>query len=498
MELKGTKDWSDFDSADNTGAKSKETPKVPPAEQAPERRAPLFDLGIIYKRSDMPSETLRAASLERDHVEPETAQGITLGTPELSTLKAAASAAAQAQLEALQKQSIEDDEDDDSTETEQQDRPTPQAAPAPAQPAHETTRHEPVDIFEQFESAPLPAPAEAVYYPPAPVAAEAPPPASPDPRFAEQAIPTNPVELFIEQPIETPPLVENAGGNNMPPPPPPEHPSHASGPDPAEYWRGNGEPSPAPYVPATTAYNTYRAAHNPNLVTQRTMEASLDELRRKMAARMIVVAALTWYFARRPIKPLREQVKKLQQTTQEQNEQLARLNFEQQAAQARLGEQQRQIEQFTAPQSPTVGSEVVQQVYPQMTEAPVQHVERAGNYNVVVDEHNQVVQGAQGQEYQRDRAHERMPSPFGAQDAGSAAGYSQPMTAGSGSYSLPSGQLPPDHALMMNGSGQTPNEEAQHLLDGPKPNPVVTALTSPWLWLGVGMLLIAFFAAATI
>ncbi|HUC89552.1 MAG TPA: hypothetical protein VMR45_02020 [Patescibacteria group bacterium] len=54
---------------------------------------------------------------------------------------------------------------------------------------------------------------------------------------------------------------------------------------------------------------------------------------------------------------------------------------------------------------------------------------------------------------------------------------------------LPSGQIGYSHEL---GSGQA---DPQHLLPMHK-NPIVTAITSPLLWVGVGVLLIAFFAAA--
>lgn len=151
---------------------------------------------------------------------------------------------------------------------------------------------------------------------------------------------------------------------------------------------------------------------------------------------------------------------------------------------------------------------------------PGEHFIQAGEgqYSVVVDKYNRVVYDRinYGESYRQDLQPERMPTPFGSKDArfvagGAAAGGgggSAPMHAASGPMGgasggvpgpmLASGQVAQDHSLPADSVGHTPKEEAQHLLNAPKPNPVVSAITSPWLWLGVGILMIAFFAAATI
>jgi hypothetical protein len=65
-----------------------------------------------------------------------------------------------------------------------------------------------------------------------------------------------------------------------------------------------------------------------------------------------------------------------------------------------------------------------------------------------------------------------------------------PMTGGI-NPTLPSGQVDPSHELTEGQNAVNP----QHLLSPPR-NPIMTAITSPLLWLGVVVILLAYFAAA--
>jgi hypothetical protein len=66
----------------------------------------------------------------------------------------------------------------------------------------------------------------------------------------------------------------------------------------------------------------------------------------------------------------------------------------------------------------------------------------------------------------------------------------QQLLPGSVAPMITSGQIGMSHELA---SGEV---DAYHRLDGPPRNPIVTALTSPLLWVGVIVLLLAFFASA--
>lgn len=533
MELKGTRDWSDFDAKDGSNAKSNEASKQPLGETAPERRAPVFDLGIIYNRKDMPPEILKPVTEEHDRVAPEVAQGLTLGTPELSNATGP-SAAQQAKAEADKMETIGSDDDDESGDSEKKEDtntaatvpPKPIRPPLPVSSGSEAQDFvRPVAAEKPQDVPPIQNQAEATYYPPPTPAVEAltmpaAPPAVETTTFPSM-VPeqTPPVRHNIPvQPTEfvPPPTTVAGSGGNMPPP---EQFAQRPYPEPE---RGNPlDVGHSFSQPAPQSYNRYlyqqpNMFNTMNVVSQRTFENAQEDLRRKFAARMILAVALTWYLTRRPIKPLRKQVSALQETTAQQNEQITNLTYEQQAAQRRISEQQRQIEQFTQPQAVPFGQEfatptraprpveVPQTFAEQPPEVAAQKQELAGSYNAVFNAYNHrpapEATIPRGQEYQQDRSHELV----GARDArftpgaGSAGGYGQPMASFSSTPTLPSGQSLPEYMLPMNAAGQTPNQEAQHLLNAPKVSPAVAAITSPWLWLGVGILLIAFFVAATI
>ncbi|HZM63888.1 MAG TPA: hypothetical protein VFB59_02020 [Candidatus Saccharimonadales bacterium] len=511
MEHKGTKDWSDYDDEDGE-RKSTELPRPRPevVPKPPERRAPMFDLGLIYDRGDMPRETLKPVSEERDHVQPELAQGVSLGTPELSAVTPPAPGPSLEQIAQLETskaqthlQETTDDEEDAEENAREPSTPSqPSNPPADNRPAERVTSPRPEQTIDEDPvlssreppySNPLAQPTGA-YLPPKVIETTA----SPDDFQPDH-------QPYLAHPIvpPRPPISPAAsGGNNNLPPPPPRIPGGTYGPP---YGGGPHNPNVPPTY--SSAYNT--APNTANLVTQRKLEFELSKMRRQRAAMMIVVAALTWYFARRPIKPLREQVKRLEKATEQQNEQIARLTTEQHMAQQRLAEQQRQIEQFTKPGLNTfeqqaavafnmqhglkpIGEQVkvVGQPEPGASASPNQRYEIAGSYSTVVNEKNQVAPNAitYGEAYQRDVARERQPNPFGSRRfSGGGGGFGGPMVSGSNnplsSNSVPIG--PP-----------APQEDT--LADVPKPNPVVSAITSPWLWLCAGILLVAFFAAATI
>ncbi len=528
MELKRTRDWSDFDSKDGSNAKSKEVSKQPPPEAIPERPAPLLDLGIIFNRRDMPKETLKSVSEEYDHVAPEVAQGLTLGsTPELSRITGAA-ATQKAQLEASKAQAALAEEDDESESSEEKEDTTASVPATPIRPQQPvSSRPDTTDFISSVAERPQAVlPARAVdmkYYsmPTTPPVVEAPafqamPPVAENLPYPPIVLEQTPVQPNIPaQPAESvPPAVAGGGGGNLPPPP--NRFAQAEYPEP-QPWRAS-DAAPAYPQPSFNAYNYLLAASNVlSMVGRRTFETSEADMRRRFAAKLILAVALTWYLTRRPIKPLRKQVSALQETTAQQNEQISQLTYEQQAAQQRIAEQQRQIDQFTQPQAvsfaqefapaPVVAPQPIEHIkaLPAFAEQPEianQQQDLEASYSAVFDAHNRPVAEAvpSGQEYQQDRSHELV----GARDArftpaaGSAGGYGQPMAGSSSTPTLPSGQVVPAYMLPMNDFGQTPSQEAQHLLNAPKPSPVVSALISPWLWLGVGILLIAFFVAATI
>lgn len=545
MELKGSNNWSDLDSEErDAGGAKEDAPKQRPVEAQPERRAPLFNLGVIYSRQpEFDSAFQKEVFQERERSAPEVAQGVALGVPEFGGVQAPevlspaeqAARAAQAAAPEAGPAYAEDDDDDQEDDTDK-DKKTASVGRAPVVKPRTASLPPPAPLEQRTMGTPVsPLPDQRNSQPSAAVE-----------QFnrivhgdAELALPFDPREYQSPakppsaedwiQPLPPPQPTEYVppagGGGNIPPVVPPERPAPQS-PEPEP--RGWGS-EPNPQVVGYT-YNALPPQPNTTqYVSRRQFETGMEDTRRKMAARMIVVALLGWYLGRRPVKPLREQVSHLETANKEQAEQLNRLTYQHQETQARIAEQNRQIEQFTQPQAATpFRSEQTAAYRPQPAEAlvvpaeaqlkvvgengeevvlqPGQRLVREGAYSEVVDEHNRVIQNAipHGKEYQRDLSRERMPSPFGAQDArftpgstgGGGGGAGQPMAGISGAPVLPS--VPGSHMLPMNSAGQTPNQEAQHLLNAPKTSALIAAITSPWLWLGVGVLFIAFFAAATI
>lgn len=522
---KGSNSWSDDSDESERSTSSRETPRpVEPIVPAPNR--PLLN-GVIFNRQERErSATDVARAVAPGIAAPEQILPPLVVQPE--------------HLRGPQPPKVEylPDEDDDDEESDEQSssasKPSgstsfveeklaarrPEAgtiSPPPsivelAMPAEDVPAIPAAPVVPSFEQPQQPmAPSEAFAHPPV-IAEVAPTPPERERPEAYQLTPAYAAEHVSPTPA--------AGGGEGTLPPPPERPIPSA--QPPEPWeRGHERPVHA----QQQAYNTYHP-QPVEYASQRSVENVRDEFRRKMAARSLMFLALGWYFGRRPVKELRKQVGNLQETSKQQQAELTNLSYQHQEAQSRITEQNRQIEQFTRPQAVPFQAEQVKSVRPpqsaeirpqveQQTKIiaengeeivlqPGQRLERAGAYSVVVDEHNQIVQNIihYGDEYKRDRLHERPPTPFGAQDAryaqdtgaySAGGGFAnQPMASSGGS------QSPPQYSLPMNDAGQTPAEEAQYLLPPPKSNPVTSALTSPWLWLGVGILLIAFFVAATI
>jgi hypothetical protein len=155
---------------------------------------------------------------------------------------------------------------------------------------------------------------------------------------------------------------------------------------------------------------------------------------------------------------------------------------------------------------------------------PGQRLERRGWYSVVVDEHGREVPGAihYGEAFQREQKREQVSdAAFAGSDANASSKTTAPsnnaapaaggvFTAlpGVGISSVPastpppvfsepmisSGQADPAHSLP---AGQPTTVDPQHRLKEPR-NQVVATITSPWLWVAVAVLLIAYFTAALV
>ncbi len=135
--------------------------------------------------------------------------------------------------------------------------------------------------------------------------------------------------------------------------------------------------------------------------------------------------------------------------------------------------------------------------------APGEKMVRSAWHDVVVDRAGNVVQGQElGAGLAGDQKVEQTPRDLTVQAAQQQAGQFGALAAGQHAYAeypqqqqggygpmIASGQVDPRYDLP---SGQV---DPQHRLEPPK-NPLTTALTSPLLWVGVVVLILAFFAAA--
>jgi hypothetical protein len=157
---------------------------------------------------------------------------------------------------------------------------------------------------------------------------------------------------------------------------------------------------------------------------------------------------------------------------------------------------------------------------------PGQRLERRGWYSVVVDEHGREVPGAihYGEAFQREQKREQVSdAAFAGSDANASSKTTTPsnnvapaaggvFTAlpGVGISSVPAPTAPPmpvyNEPMIISGqadsahslpAGQPTTVDPQHRLKEPR-NQVVATITSPWLWVAVAVLLIAYFTAALV
>jgi hypothetical protein len=144
---------------------------------------------------------------------------------------------------------------------------------------------------------------------------------------------------------------------------------------------------------------------------------------------------------------------------------------------------------------------------------PGQHVEHSAWHNIVVDERGREVQGAitYGEAFQQERQKEQAVAavsddqqqqqqrpadtgaPGGVPGFASPSSFANPYAANN--PLLQSGQINPPNQLQ---AGQPSPVDPQHRLEDDTRTPLAAAVANPWLWAGVTVLLVAFFAAALI
>ncbi len=140
----------------------------------------------------------------------------------------------------------------------------------------------------------------------------------------------------------------------------------------------------------------------------------------------------------------------------------------------------------------------------QVVQEPGQHLERSGWYSAVVDEHGREIPGAirYGEAHQREQRQERSPHGVTGQQQTKPGVPSQRYAGGGSSFVGGSTQ----HPQQMISSGQTgPSHQlptgydyadAQHRLPAKSVHSIASAISSPWLWAGVVILLLTFFITA--
>ncbi|HSX36439.1 MAG TPA: hypothetical protein VLH84_05920 [Patescibacteria group bacterium] len=156
-----------------------------------------------------------------------------------------------------------------------------------------------------------------------------------------------------------------------------------------------------------------------------------------------------------------------------------------------------EVRSVTAPAEQIAAQEQTAAQQPDL--ASGQRVEHSTWHNIVVDKEGHEVQGAiaYGEAFQRERRSEQMPvdsgagaaAPQAADDFGQPA-FPAPISPFPG---LSSGQVPADHELT---TGTSRQSDLKHRLSAHPTGQIQSTFTSPWLWLGVGLLIVAFLAAA--
>jgi hypothetical protein len=468
---------------------------------------------------------------EPERSEPETVRAITI--PEVSlpepaqveqpyTTPAAQEAENSYYAEATKEDDDEDEEDDDDD--------APAKPPVPVQPEEFGPVAPMPVIFERPRAeAPVVEAAE-VPQPTLVKAAEPTPEPTLVPPRAETPLPFKPLQAVeapvVERQHEEPLAPLTAYGNQPPKPPqPPEifdqvpeypepeptpavHASRQSAFQPASQFSPNFQPNRGDYV---TRDEFYRAQH---------------DTRRDIAGATITSLLIGQYLDHRRAKKLRE---KFDKQAYLQGQKMNTLQGQQEAAGYRTTYQNEELRRTiesqqhapTQPETPirpplpqaerpagqpqSVPQEQlarINQVEQPWELQPEEQVKRSA-WHSYVERDGHVVEDAidYGEAYQQERLRERIPTPFGTQDARfKTGGFYQgqvgaPMPVGSPQQPmLSSGQQPQDHMI----SPSQPMRDEQHLLTPPEPNPLIATLTNPWLWLAVGVLMIAFFAAASI
>lgn len=530
----------------------------PPEAEVPEHRKmpPLFDLGIIYNRpahGEMPPPLVQA---EQEPSAPDFMRGVTPGSP---AEVAARHAHPDPDVVEIASEFDTDDEDEGGKESDGGTSRVVSDRTDGSESVLPPVEYEPVTLpsfADTFPSAPLesaqsapPPEASTVAYTeyepdqPAPPVETA-PTTDPSPVTAENhnTWTLTPVQPALEQ---TPPPTTHVASSGPPLPPIPPQARFAAAnypPPPAGPNMGYANTAPQPAQP-----NVYAAPSFANMVTKREMDRLLEKERLKRAAQLIMVAAVAWYIGRRPVKPLQERVGVLQEQVKEQEDQITRLTYQQQDTERALASQRQQLEQQRAVVAPQPAerpvsspARPVNEAAPAQRPAPNPNVIAAptvpaeqqlkvigedgqeivlkegerlvpggeGHYAVVVNKYNQVVHDRipYGDSLRQDLMPEQIPTPFGTADARFAAGGGSAAGAAGGGGGVASGglpvlqpgQIPQDRTAPLAHARQSEHKQAQSLLAVPKSNPVLSAITSPWLWLGVGIIMVAFFAAATL
>lgn len=376
--------------------------------------------------------------------------------------------------QAFRTQERNEDDDEEDEEEVPSSRPLPIARPAA------------LAVDAALEAAAIrravPQAEFAVYYPPEQTAEDPPEPVAPTTRHTQSMPPTNTPNQAPIAPVIDPNQLYNQA-------PQPVQPNVQPAPNPNRgYYYGalshNANPQPA--------YGTQ----------EHLFYLEAQQQRRKMAAANLTgLLALWWvhHLSKRRDKQLAHELGTSQQHVAALREQQTidrAHNTEEQDRLRRTIEQQRanQVGEMPAHDHQEVSQPYLEQLFGQAEQQPLTPEDHVGHsqWHRYVERDGRAVEDAvtYGEAYRQERRAEHMPAAFGSQDAGFQSGSDG--APGNGGWA--GGQTPFDHSLP---EGQT--ADAQHVLPAKNSrNPVVAAVTSPWVWLAVGIVFIAFFIATTV
>ncbi|HSX33106.1 MAG TPA: hypothetical protein VLF91_02090 [Candidatus Saccharimonadales bacterium] len=458
----------------------------------------------------------------------------------------------QAAVLAESKKKEEDDKKDDDDAPSS--RPAPPLNPRPA--AETAPKKTLVDILDELvpstradAEAPAQVPAEAAVTESQPVetteafgAEDLPPVPSPLPPRFENLAPFAPIPPMSRPFTEAPPPPPAGGGR---PPMPPV------GPPPEAIGRPGPEPEPLPDAPETRSFPLFGGAAesfrttlipaferpvDQQAVNEAAYQAEKRGLRRGLLVGFVVGVILRNRKIRRLEKTHTQQAKQQNQRINQLESQQTILERQYASAREQLSQRTQRYDQlpqqpssrFEAPSPPPRPIEAPRpkvatpeqpllkpeaELTPeQAAQAAVeqayklqagQHVEHSSWHNIIVDERGHEVQEAMqyGKAFEQERHREQQPVAVSAAADAQAVGQAAvgsgvpglPTGLGNPMFNLPSGQLPPSHQLP--GGMGTPGHPQGQLPVRPQ-SQLVEAFTSPWLWAGLVVLLIAFFAAA--